>query len=207
MPQVTNAPVLDRAEPDSRWVAEFERALRARPDVDLRAFLPATNARAFVPTLVELVRIDIERRWERGTPKRVEEYLEEYPELLGTDSLAALAFEEYRGRVRANQPLTPDVKTDLLATMRQSVQPLARGGARLGEWVESLRGRADQAVNDLRTADPASVAVAPSIRSCRSRLAWSRRRRSRCARTRRWLARRGRVRFRSPALPKRSWST
>src|SRR5437773_12251935 len=124
MPQVTNAPpVLDRAEPDSGWVAEFERALRGRSDVHLRDFLPAATATAFVPTLVELVRIDIERRWERGDPRRVEEYLEDYPELLGTDSLAALAYEEYRARVRASEPLAPDAESepDLLATMRQSV--------------------------------------------------------------------------------------
>ena len=44
MPQVTNAPpVLDRAEPDSGWVAEFERALHDRRDVDLRHFLPAAT--------------------------------------------------------------------------------------------------------------------------------------------------------------------
>jgi serine/threonine protein kinase/Tfp pilus assembly protein PilF len=157
MPQVTNAPVLDRAEPDSGWVAEFERALCRRPDVDLRAFLPAPTTPAFVPTLVELVRIDIERRWERGTPKPVEEYLEKYPELLGTDSLAALAFEEYRARVRANKPVPPDADRDLLTTMRQSVQPLARGRDTLDEWMESLSGDANEAVSELRNADPVSV--------------------------------------------------
>ena len=158
MPHVTNAPVLDRAEPDSGWVAEFERALRARQDIDLRAFLPAPTTPAFVPTLVELVRIDIERRWERGTPKPVEEYLEKYPELLGTDSLAALAFEEYRARVRANKSVPPDPDRDLLATMRQSVRPIACGGATLDGWVESLGGDANGAVNDLWNADPVSVA-------------------------------------------------
>jgi len=117
------------ADPDSACVANFECALRSRPDVHLKDFLPLATAADYLPTLVELVRVDIERRWARGIPRSVEWYLAEYPDLLAIDARAALAFEDYRGRIRRAQPesppaLNPGEGSALIATMRQPVRPL-----------------------------------------------------------------------------------
>jgi hypothetical protein len=123
MPMVTNAPpVLDRAEPDSGWVAEFEWALRDRPNADLRAFLPAATASAFVPTLVELVRIDIERRWQRGDPKlggslRIPEWRDGRNRAIRSDKLpacragrklAACGYDR-RNTARIGEPSAPTI--------------------------------------------------------------------------------------------------
>jgi eukaryotic-like serine/threonine-protein kinase len=129
MAQAIDSPGVAAADPDSACVAEFERALRARSDANPRDFLPSATAADYLPTLVELVRVDIERRWARGIPRSVESYLAEYPELLVIDARAALAFEDYRGRVRRSQPESPiallsESGSRLLVTMRQSVRPL-----------------------------------------------------------------------------------
>src|SRR5262245_34130274 len=95
------------AGPDSARVADFEAAFREHPDTDLDKFLPSRSAPGFAPTLLELARVDIELRWNRGVPAPLSAYLDRYPELTAPTALADLAFEEYRARLRARQPVRP----------------------------------------------------------------------------------------------------
>lgn len=63
------------------WFAQFDQAWA---DGLLAAWvcrLPPPNDARRRPALVELVKIDLERRWQIGQPRRLEEYLQAYPEL------------------------------------------------------------------------------------------------------------------------------
>jgi hypothetical protein len=95
-------------DPDAARLADFERTLQAEGVADLRLFLPPRSAANYLDTFVELVRVDLEWRWDRGTPKGAEEYLRQFPELGGLKSaVAAVAFEEYRARLRAGEAVHP----------------------------------------------------------------------------------------------------
>src|SRR5262245_35680472 len=95
------------AGPDSARVADFEAAARQQPETDLGDFLPPRSAADFALTLVELARVDIELRWARRAPAPLSAYFDRYPELAAPVALAELAFEEYRARLRAGDPVCP----------------------------------------------------------------------------------------------------
>ena len=66
-----------------------------------REFLPADPPPVRRMTLVELIKVDLEYRWiHRKTPRTIEEYFAEYPEL-ARDFPADLVYEEYHIRHRA----------------------------------------------------------------------------------------------------------
>ncbi|MFC4123499.1 serine/threonine-protein kinase [Nocardia rhizosphaerae] len=68
---------------------------------DLRHYLPAAPAIRRV-SLIELIKIDLANRWQRGTaPKRLAEYVEELPELRTWPLPPDLIYEEYHLRRRA----------------------------------------------------------------------------------------------------------
>jgi len=144
-------------DPNSECVARFERDLREEAVPDLRTYLPASSAPDYIPTLVELIRVDIESRWNRGVPKQVEEYLAEYPELLVADALADLAFEDYRARLHAEGPMRIDASepADLLATMRQPVRLFTREPFSLPEL--------PQLEFNSGTENPKGVAALPAV--------------------------------------------
>lgn len=61
-------------------------------------FLLADDAERLL-MLVELIKVDLEYRWQqRNLPKRISEYLEEYPELASDGFPAALVYEEFHIR-------------------------------------------------------------------------------------------------------------
>ena len=63
-------------------VDAFERAYEhAQPD--LRRFVHSVLPEHQTAALVELVKVDLEHRWERGEHRRVEQYLDEFDELKG----------------------------------------------------------------------------------------------------------------------------
>lgn len=95
-------------DPDAARVADFERTIQSEGGADLRLFLPPRSAADYLDTLVELVRVDLEWRWDRGTPKGADEYLRQFPELAALKTaVAAVAFEEYRARLRAGENIHP----------------------------------------------------------------------------------------------------
>lgn len=58
------------------------------------------------PALAGLVKIDLERQWQRGRPVSLESYLEAFPELGTSDTVAVdLIFAEYATRCRAGAPM------------------------------------------------------------------------------------------------------
>ena len=94
--------------PVEAFVNAYE-SVRAREEVPIRQFLPPRDDPRFVPALAELIRVEMEYAWADGRPRRLADYREEYPELF-TDplALAAVAFEEYRLRRHAAEPVSRD---------------------------------------------------------------------------------------------------
>lgn len=88
---------------------QYEQAWRAgRPD-SLNRFLPAPDSPQYLPTLEELVHIEIEMTWKawkagseqngrRALPDSVEVYLERFPQLKRDDIIQGLIEEECRAR-------------------------------------------------------------------------------------------------------------
>jgi serine/threonine protein kinase/Flp pilus assembly protein TadD len=70
--------------------------------VDLQSYLPPVSHSDYLLIAVELIRVDMERCFDRGMAKRVEDYRQLAPALFeNSESLSAIAFEEYRLRKRA----------------------------------------------------------------------------------------------------------
>ncbi len=68
---------------------------------DLRHYAQRAPSPQRVAALAELVKVDIERRWANGQQRRVEDYLQEYPELSGSGPLSEeLAQQEFLVRSR-----------------------------------------------------------------------------------------------------------
>jgi eukaryotic-like serine/threonine-protein kinase len=88
-----------------RFVAAWD-ASTAPPD--LTTFLPETGEIRRL-TLVELIKVDLEYRWlSRGCPKRLTEYLAEFPELAQGRIPCDLFYEEFHIRKQSGQNVTAD---------------------------------------------------------------------------------------------------
>ena len=186
-PSVAPASAVGTIEPDESLIAAFEGALRTGPPPALADFVPPKLMPNRLPTLVELVRSDLEWRWDRGMPKPADAYLAEYPELANASgAVAALAFEEYRARLRLGEPARPEeyrarfqVPTDSWpaadapvtvrrstqgpigaadGTVRQPVEPV-EGADQLDEWVKTLPGATAWPLCELKESKPAAVAA------------------------------------------------
>jgi WD40 repeat protein/tRNA A-37 threonylcarbamoyl transferase component Bud32 len=72
---------------DSSWLRReavlerFEAAWRDAGDADITRFLPPPGASARRELLLELARVDLEYRWQRGERTRPEDYVDRFPEL------------------------------------------------------------------------------------------------------------------------------
>lgn len=85
-------------------VEAFELPLDIHPDADLASHLPPVGHPLYLAVLGELVRIDLERAWSDGRRKQIADYAARFPAILTNDALlGAVAFEEYRQRVRAGE--------------------------------------------------------------------------------------------------------
>src|SRR4051812_34862272 len=186
-PSVAPPSAVAGIEPDESLIAAFEGALRNGPPPALADFVPPKLMPNRLPTLVELVRSDLEWRWDRGTPKPADASLAEYPELANADgAVAALAFEEYRARLRRGEPARPEedraryhVPTDSWpaadppaavrrstrvvigtadGTVRQPIEPV-EGADQLDEWVKTLPGAIAWPLGELKQSQPAAVAA------------------------------------------------
>ncbi|MFO0845854.1 MAG: serine/threonine-protein kinase [Gemmataceae bacterium] len=86
----------------------FEREWRSRPPADLDAHLPPRGSPGRREILLDLVHVDLEYRWKAGLGRRVEDYLDRYPELRpDPDAVVRLAAWEFELRRRTEPDLEP----------------------------------------------------------------------------------------------------
>lgn len=91
------------------FVEAYEEAQARDGRADLAAYLPAPDHPLYLAVLCELVRVDLEYAWEGGRPRRLEEYLAEFPALRrDPERLRQAAFEECRLRRQAGEAPAPD---------------------------------------------------------------------------------------------------
>lgn len=93
-------------ELDSR-IAAFERAWMTQGDASISAYLPGENHPYYLDVLCEAIRCDLELRWSRHCPRRLDDYRNEFPAAFSENRrLSELAYEEYRQRLQAGEPVT-----------------------------------------------------------------------------------------------------
>src|SRR3954454_20544660 len=84
----------------------FERDCASTGRGDLRSYLPAATDAGYVRIAIELIRVDLELSWARGERKRLDDYRVVAPTLFDDPRhLAEIAFEEYRLRRQAGEPV------------------------------------------------------------------------------------------------------
>src|SRR5581483_922812 len=90
------------------YVSPLEEAHATQQEVNLADFLPPRDHPQYLVILCELVRVDLECRWQKANAHSLEAYLRDFPELRSdTDHLQAIAFEEHRLRRQAGLPSSP----------------------------------------------------------------------------------------------------
>jgi hypothetical protein len=105
-------PVLSLSAEDAASVesllVEFDRDWHEGLLADAHRRLSSYPARGRRPALVEMVKIDLERRWRKGGRPRLEDYLRNYPDLAGRDGVPLdLIPAEVRVRREAGEPIDP----------------------------------------------------------------------------------------------------
>lgn len=89
------------------FVESFEFAWSSGQAPELVEFLPDSRHPQFHEIHLELLRVDLELRWQNGCIKSLDEYRVEFPELLqDAEALGQLAFEEFRARRQAGESVT-----------------------------------------------------------------------------------------------------
>ena len=87
----------------------FEQAAATDPGVpEIDSFLPPPDDPARAEAVRELARVSLELRWTRGEHPDLQVYLDCYPELNEPEAKAAVAYEDYRQRLLAGEPASPD---------------------------------------------------------------------------------------------------
>ncbi len=131
-------PTLVRSTPDKldAHVEAFEVACADRWPVDIGRFLPPAHHADRAAILCEIVRVDLEQGWTRGTPKPLADYRAEYPELFARRDLAeAVEFEERRlrdsGRVNSTAVVgEPDLNVGQFEDLVEALdRPSSESGA------------------------------------------------------------------------------
>lgn len=97
-----------RLQTVGEYVEAFEAARARDGFADIPVFLPHPADPLHLGVLRELVRIELEWSWERGKPRRLEDYRISFPELFtDRESLLLITFEEFRLRVQAGEQPEP----------------------------------------------------------------------------------------------------
>ena len=132
------------------FVEAYEAAQERDGSARIADYLPEANHPLFLKVLCELVRVDLEYRWEGGLPRRLEDYQEDFPALFRDPALVRqVAFEEWRLRRQAGEtPAEEEYRTRFglvdfglaPSTRVQPYQPVRADG-----WVPEF-------VNDLTAA-------------------------------------------------------
>lgn len=85
-------------------VRAFENASTNEQAADIDSFLPDDSHPQHSSILRELIRLDMEFSWARGTPRRVADFQQRYPAVFDDpDALQEIAFEEYRLRLGSGE--------------------------------------------------------------------------------------------------------
>ncbi len=85
------------------------RPRRPTAGTELENFLPAPTHPLRPAVLRELVRVDLEYRWQRGCPRPLDYYLGRFPALRDDpEAMHSITFEEYRLRRQAGETVTPE---------------------------------------------------------------------------------------------------
>ncbi len=139
----------DPAEELDDFVRAFEDAYCRYGVADPAAYLPPADHPLHAAVLRELIRVDMEYRWEQGLPKPLEDYQGAFPGLSDDrDALKEIAFEEFRLRYQAGHNPSPKeyldrfgLELDLRAGRFQSVRNQA----------ENLRNHAEKGNGSARS--------------------------------------------------------
>jgi eukaryotic-like serine/threonine-protein kinase len=119
-----------RAKELDDFIQSYESAWADGEPADLKTFLPDSDNPLYIPVLREVVRIDLEYKWDRGRPQPLEEYRSSYPELfLDREALGAITFEEYRLRLQGGEDPKPDEYASRYAVDVSSWPRLSQAGA------------------------------------------------------------------------------
>ena len=90
------------------FVEEFESAREQLASADVADFMPPDGDKYYLKVGAELLRVDLQFTWDRGTPISLRDYQRRFPRILSDrDNLADLAFEEYRMRRIAGEQVDP----------------------------------------------------------------------------------------------------
>jgi len=90
-------------------VEAYEEARASGAAPDLRRFLPPAESESYHEVALELLRVDLEYRWQAGERRGLDTYVSEYGDVLrDRAALTALAFEEFRLREAAGEGVNPD---------------------------------------------------------------------------------------------------
>ena len=93
----------DLAERANAFIAAWETTSAAP---ELNDYLPESPPALRRLVLVELIKIDLENRWQKGdAPKVIEDYLVQFPELNDGGLPSDLIYEEYHVRKQAGDPV------------------------------------------------------------------------------------------------------
>ena len=83
----------DESLSDADWDAidkalrQLEEAWRRASQADIGSLVPPAGNPLRLRVLVELIKVDQECRWKSGTPTMLEDYLHDWPELLGQEGI------------------------------------------------------------------------------------------------------------------------
>ena len=89
-------------------VRSFEAANLGDQSANLESFLPNVSHPRYLAILSELIRLDMEFSWARGTPNRLADFIERYPAVFAdANTFQEIAFEEYRIRLGNGERPSP----------------------------------------------------------------------------------------------------
>ncbi len=92
------------------YVAAFEHAWQGPLPPEITNFVPPENHAERKLIVLEMVRADLEFRWQRSLQKPLDQYTIEFPDLFDDEqNLWILAFEEYRVRRLHAEAVSPDM--------------------------------------------------------------------------------------------------
>lgn len=90
------------------FVEEFESARERLPSADVADFMPPDGDKYYLAVGAELLRVDLQFSWDRGSPNSLGDYQRRFPRIMSDrGNRADLAFEEYRMRRIAGEHVDP----------------------------------------------------------------------------------------------------
>jgi serine/threonine protein kinase/Flp pilus assembly protein TadD len=127
------------------FIWAYENAQQNGDAGALADFLPSPEHPLYLDVLRELIRIDLEYRWDRGQPRPLEDYREHFPELFRNQaSLQAIAYEEYRLRQQAGAHPLPREYEERFGVTTTGWFPLNNLASASAKFVAAREAAADQ---------------------------------------------------------------